>query len=164
MGKQRRLRMLLACAIAVVFLFACGDYFYAAFPVREPAIVYPPAFQWHHDASATPAQMSIPTTASNPGPAIALHVAHERGFGPLIHGSGVMDAATRTGQQVIAVETDRLKAQGWQILFTPTETGSYPQYVLYVTLRAGSHYCFVEYSATALSADQASQQLDIYHA
>lgn len=163
MGQRRRLRTLLCCAIAVVFLFACGDYFYAAFPSRAPTIAYPAQFQWHHDVAGAPAQMSVPITASNPGPAVALRVAHDRGFGPILRGPAVSDAAARSGQQVLATEVSQLKAQGWQILFTPTETGSYPQYILYVTLRAGSHYCFVEYSATALSADQASQQLDIYH-
>jgi len=71
--------------------------------------------------------------------------------------------AEMNGQQFLTSEIDRMKTSGWQQLFKPTATGSYPIYSIYVTFRADSFYCFVEYTASRLDESQGSQTMDIYY-
>jgi hypothetical protein len=58
----------------------------------------------------------------------------------------------------------QMKGSEWSPLFTATQTGAYPTLALYMTLKRGDHYCFIEYSAVEISAGQASQRIDIYYA
>ena len=165
MRRQQLLRTSLGCLVAAAFLLACSDYgtlLLSPRAAREPAIALPSQFQWHQDTHPGQHTVAVPTTAKAPGPTVTLHATHRLGFGAPITGPNVLQSAAALGQQVIASELAQLRGAGWRPMFTPTVTGSYPAYVLYVTVRADSHYCFVEYSATALNPQEASQQLDVY--
>jgi hypothetical protein len=130
---------------------------------KEPKLFLPKQFQWQQENQKTELKVAIPTTSNNPGPVVNETVHHEQGLGLLLTDSNISQKETVAGQQVIAVATNGLKKLGWQPLFPPTTTGSYPNYVLYVTFRSTTYYCFVEYTATILDHIQASQQLDIFY-
>jgi hypothetical protein len=160
------LRIGLGAAAAALLLGGCADpgqLIPSAGAGGAPGVALLPQFQWHLEPRAGQAELAIPTTSRTPGPRISVHATHQIGFGAPIQGAQAMQTAAAVGQQVVATEVGQLKAKGWQPLFTPIVTGSYPSYVLYVTLRSGSHYCFVEYSANTLTPRQASQELDLYH-
>src|SRR5579863_9091757 len=161
-----RLPVLGACAgclLAAACLLSCSDIYTVIQPAPAPGIFLPAQFQWHTDNPGRQDAMAIPTSAQRPGPNVTVRLTHEAGMGAPIKASDALNVASGAGQQVMATELAQLSAAGWHALFTPTVTGSFPQYVLYSTLRSGSHYCFVEFSASALTRQVASQQLDVYH-
>ena len=163
-GERMRWARASAVCVAVAFaLMACGNLTGVLPPQPAPHVSLPAPFQWRTVGEAGKTRIAVPTTAQSPGPTVNIQATHEAGVGPPITGDGALDTAASMGGQVMAAEIGQLKAAGWEPLFTPTVTGSFPQYVLYTTLRDGPHYCFVEYSATELTPQQASQHLDIYH-
>jgi hypothetical protein len=147
----------LSCLLAIM-LFGCGGG-----TTIKPGLYYPNHYQWSQvDGSSLPT-VSVPTTAENPGPVVSEPLHHEQGLGSLLYGANLLSKEIATSHQIIALVTQHLSQSGWQALFKPTATGSFPQYVLYITFQSNSYYCFVEYSATEITLTQASQQLDIYY-
>ncbi len=102
-------------------------------------------------------------TAQNAGPVTDVTAQHEIGFGALLTDPNGLAVAQRQAATTLANEAAQLKSLGWAVLYTPTQTGSYPDYVTYFTAQQGSHLCFVEYSAVQIAPAQTSQQLDIFH-
>jgi hypothetical protein len=160
-----RLRPLWACLSGLLVagaLLACAD-LSTVIVAPSPGIVLPAQFHWHTVNPGHQDPLALPITAQRPGPTITVPLTHESGVGAPVYAANALGVAGAAGQQVMATEIARLTVAGWQALFTPTVTGSFPQYVLYTTLRSGAHYCFVEFSASALTRQEASQQLDVYH-
>lgn len=147
--------------ILLVALSGCGNS--STSTTKEPKLVLLEQFQWQLDNQETDLKVAIPTTSNSPGPVVNKPVHHEQGLGILLTSSDISQKEVMAAQQVIAAETTSLKKLGWQPLFHPTATGSYPNYVLYITFRSNTYYCFVEYTATTLDQTQASQQLDVYY-
>lgn len=130
--------------------------------IKEPGIYFSSQFYWQKDTQRW--QIPIPLTGQNPGPTIqAKNIRHEYGFGSPLKASDLYSAAVASSQQVLNDETDHMKSLGWQPLFAPTPTGTFPSYVLYETFRVASFYCFVEYTASGLDQAQSSQTLDVYY-
>jgi hypothetical protein len=130
--------------------------------VKEPAIYFPSHFYWQEDARRW--QIPLPLTGQNPGPTFqGKNLRHQFGFGSPLQASDLYSAAMTSGQQVLQDETNQMIALGWQPLFQPTATGTFPVYVLYETFRLDSFYCFVEYTASGLDQTQSSQTLDMYY-
>jgi hypothetical protein len=129
----------------------------------EPGIYKPTPWQWRTDITASPMGIAIPTTNHNPGPAVKVKARHLIGLGDLLVGDNLANTARLKGTQALAVMIPELEKLGWKDQFAPAETGAYPDYILYTTLRAQDYYCLVEYSVVFLNETTASQQLDIYY-
>ncbi len=95
-----------------------------------PTIYRSPQFQWQPDQHTH--QISVPTTAQNPGPVITLHARHQLGLGVLITatGSEPLQTAVNTSQQVLNDEILHLRQFGWKALFTPTAEGDGIRYLI----------------------------------
>lgn len=129
---------------------------------KEPGIYFSSQFYWQKDAQSR--QIPIPLTGHNPGPTFqAKKIRHEYGFGSSLKASDLYSAVVASGQQILSDDINHMKSFGWQSLFNPTSTGTFPTYILYVTFRVGIFYCFVEYTASSLDQAQSSQTLDIYY-
>lgn len=129
---------------------------------KEPAIFLLPQFLWQKDARKI--EVAFPLNGQNPGPVLDVKNAqHEYGFGSSLEATDLYSAAVANGQKFMNSEITQMKSFGWQSLFTPTPTGSFPVYDLYTTFRYGSYYCYVEYTASQLDKKQGTQTLDIYY-
>jgi hypothetical protein len=129
---------------------------------RRPAIFLSPEFDWSSTTQVM--QLSVPTTGHDPGPTVQLRLQHQRGFGSYLHATDLHAAALANGERVLSTVIAHMRAAGWSTLFVPASASVDPSVVLYVTFRAGSDYCFVEYVSVRLDQSQAPQILDIYYA
>lgn len=129
---------------------------------REPAIFLLPQFLWQKDAHRV--EVAFPLNNQNPGPVLDVKNAqHEYGFGSSLKAADLYSAAVANGQQFMDSETTHMKLSGWQPLFTPMPTGSFPVYDLYMTFRFGQYYCYIEYTASHLNTTQGIQTLNMYY-
>ena len=158
MSRKYRIRLICMAITGIMIMVSCGG----SPPSPEPKIYLPSQFLWQKDSPIN--QTSFPLTTGNPGHTIQeKKVQHERGFGPFFQAPDLYIAAEANGQQLLNSEIQHMQTLGWQLLFKPTSTGSFPIYGLYVTFHADSYYCFVEYTASRLDEDQGSQTLDVYY-
>ena len=148
---------LLVLLLVTLVLAGCGNA-----TTKPPAVFFSTEFLWAKDAH--PLNLSIPTTGNNPSPTVLLTTEHMRGYGTYANPKDAVTAARANGQRIFTVIETGMKKRGWTQLFQPTETGVFPQYVLYATFRVDSHYCFVEYAAGQLDQATAVQTLDVYTA
>jgi hypothetical protein len=128
----------------------------------DTSIAYPTEYQWRDAPKIS--ELSIPTTTDLPGPTVSIAATHRVGLGPTLRATSPLDEASRQSAELLARMEKQMKASGWSPLFSATQTGAYPTLALFVTLKRGDHYCFIEYSAIQISVGQASQRIDVYYA
>lgn len=158
------MRRLIGSVVAlglVLLMVACGNGSTPTPQGNAPALFREAGYQWQANLPVQP--VSVPLSTNPNGPAQQAQLRETVGLGPLLQNSNIWPTAVGSGSSTLHDEIAHLQSNGWKVLVAATKGGAYPDYVEFAVLQAGAHFCIVEYGATVIAKNQASQEIDLLY-